>query len=212
MDVLLKQRLVGAIVLVAVGVIFVPLILEGPNRTLVPEMEPLPEPEDQAISAPLESFPAPDAIPAEPDESIILSDPQPAAASETPVEPAQPVVKQEPEVTEPEVTEPEVTEPEVTEPEVTEPEPEPENVQAKSDPLGSWVVQMGSFSSEQNALLLRDRLRKNGFATQVEKAIIDGKSRFRVRVGPFLDRADAEQSRKQILDKLTLKGRVLSYP
>jgi len=74
------------------------------------------------------------------------------------------------------------------------------------------VVQMGSFSSEQNALLLRDRLRKNGFATQVEKAIIDGKSRFRVRVGPFLDRADAEQSRKQILDKLTLKGRVLSYP
>jgi len=194
MDVLLKQRLVGATVLVALGVIFVPLILEGPSQTLVPEMEALPEPEDQVISAPLESFPAPDAIPAEPDTAIILTDPQPAAVSEAPAEPAQPVAEPEPE------------------PEPVAAAPEPETKPAKSAPLGSWVVQMGSFSSEQNARRLRDKLRKNGFVTQVEKARIEGKSRFRVRVGPFLERAEAEQSRKQIQDKLTLKGRVLSYP
>lgn len=194
MDVLLKQRLVGATVLVALGVIFVPLILEGPSQTLVPEMEALPEPEDQVISAPLESFPAPDAIPAEPDTAIILADPQPAAVSEAPAEPAQPIAEPEPE------------------PEPVVAAPEPETKPAKSAPLGSWVVQMGSFSSEQNARRLRDKLRKNGFVTQVEKARIDGKQRFRVRVGPFLERAEAEQSRKQIQDKLTLKGRVLSYP
>ena len=194
MDVLLKQRLVGATVLVALGVIFVPLILEGPSQTLVPEMEALPEPEDQVISAPLESFPAPDAIPAEPDTAIILTDPQPAAVSEAPAEPAQPIAEPEPE------------------PEPVVAAPEPETKPAKSAPLGSWVVQMGSFSSEQNARRLRDKLRKNGFVTQVEKARIDGKQRFRVRVGPFLERAEAEQSRKQIQDKLTLKGRVLSYP
>jgi len=196
MDVLLKQRLVGAIVLVALGVIFVPLILEGPSQTLVPEMEALPEPEEHVISAPLESFPAPDAIPAAPDTAVILADPQPAAVSEAPAEPPQPVAEPEPE----------------PEPEPVVPEPEPENKPAKSEPLGSWVVQMGSFSSEQNALRLRDKLRKNGFTAQVEKARIEGKSRFRVRVGPFLERAEAEQSRKQIQDKLTLKGRVLSYP
>ncbi len=194
MDVLLKQRLVGAIVLVALGVIFVPMILEGPNRTLVPEMQALPEPQDPMISAPLESFPAPDAIPVEPDTSIVPAEPKPAAVSEAPAEPAQPVTEPEPE------------------PEPVVAEPEPENKPAKSGPLGSWVVQMGSFSSEQNALHLRDRLRNNGFATQVVKARIDGKSRFRVRVGPFLERDDAEQSRKRIQDKLTLKGRVLSYP
>ncbi len=194
MDVLLKQRLVGATVLVALGVILVPLILEGPSQTLVPEMEALPEPEDQVISAPLESFPAPDAIPAEPDTAIILTDPQPAAVSEAPAEPAQPVAEPEPE------------------PEPAAAAPEPETKPAKSAPLGSWVVQMGSFSSEQNARRLRDKLRKSGFVTQVEKARIDGKQRFRVRVGPFLERAEAEQSRKQIQDKLTLKGRVLSYP
>jgi len=190
MDVLLKQRLVGAIVLVALGVIFVPMILESPNRTLVPEMEALPEPEDQVISAPLESFPAPDAIPAEPDTAIILTDPQPAAMSEAPAEPAQPIAEPEPVVA----------------------EPEPETRPAKSEPLGSWVVQMGSFSSEQNALRRRDKLRKNGFTAQVEKARIEGKSLFRVRVGPFLERADAEQSRKQMQDKLALEGRVFSYP
>lgn len=194
MDVLLKQRLVGATVLVALGVIFVPLVLEGPSQTLVPEMEALPEPEDQVLSAPLESFPAPDAIPAEPDTAIILADPQPAAVSEAPAEPAQPIAEPEPE------------------PEPVAAAPEPETKPAKSAPLGSWVVQMGSFSSEQNARRLRDKLRKNGFVTQVEKARIDGKQRFRVRVGPFLERAEAEQSRKQIQDKLTLKGRVLSYP
>jgi len=194
MDVLLKQRLIGAIVLVALGVIFVPMILEGPNRTLVPEMEALPEPENQAISAPLESFPAPDAIPAEPDTSTVLVDPQPAAVSEAPAGSAQPVAEPEPE------------------PEPVAPTPEPENKPAKSEPLGSWVVQMGSFSSEKNALRRRDKLRKNGFAAQVEKATINGKSVFRVRVGPFLERVDAEQSRKQIQDKLTLKGRVFSYP
>jgi len=192
MDGLLKQRLVGAIVLVALGVIFVPMLLEGPNRTLVPKMEALPELEDHAISAPLESFPAPNAIPDEPDTSVILADPQPAAVSEAPVEPAE-------------------LEPEPAQL-VTEPEPEPENRLTKSEPLGSWVVQMGSFSNEQNALRRRDKLRKNGFVAQVEKATIDGKPRFRVRVGPFLERADAEQSRKQIQDKLALKGRVFSYP
>ena len=196
MDVLLKQRLVGAIVLVALGVIFVPMILEGPNRTLVPEMEAFPEPEDQVTSPPLESFPAPDAIPAEPDTSIVLTDPQPVAVPEAPAEPDKPLVEPEPEPG----------------PEPAAAKPEPEKKPAEAGPLGSWVVQMGSFSSEQNALRLRDKLRKNGFTTQVEKARIEGKSRFRVRVGPFLERAEAEQSRKQILDKLTLKGRVLSYP
>jgi len=74
------------------------------------------------------------------------------------------------------------------------------------------VVQAGSFSSEQNALRLRDKLREADFVTQVEKAWVGGKSHYRVRVGPFLERTDAEKSRKQLLDKFTIKGRVLSYP
>jgi len=196
MDFLLKQRLVGAIVLVALGVIFIPVLLEGPDQTLVPEMEDFPEPIDQQLSEPLDAFPAPDAIPAEPEEFIVLADPQPEpeAASETRPEDASAPVQS------------------VSQPEPLSPPPAPEGKTLKPGPLGSWVVQAGSFSSEQNALRLRDKLREAGFITQVEKARVGGKSHYRVRVGPFLERADAEKSRKKLLDKFTIKGRVLSYP
>jgi len=196
MDFLLKQRLVGAIVLVALGVIFIPVLLEGPKQTLVPEMEALPEPIDRQLSKPLGAFPAPDAIPAEPEESIVLADPEPEPepADETRLEePSTPVQP-------------------VSQPEPLSPPPAPEEKPLKPGPLGSWVLQAGSFSSEQNALRLRDKLREAGFVTQVEKARIGGKSHYRVRVGPFLERTDAEKSRKQLLDKFTIKGRVLSYP
>ncbi|MEA2080605.1 MAG: SPOR domain-containing protein [Pseudomonadota bacterium] len=196
MDFLLKQRLVGAIVLVALGVIFIPMLLEGPEQTLVPEMEALPEPVDQQLSKPLGAFPAPDDIPSEPEESIVLTDPEPEPE---PAHKARPGKTSEP------------VQP-VSQPEPISPPPQSEKKPIKPGPLGSWVLQAGSFSSQQNALRLRDKLRKAGFVTQVEKARVGGKSHYRVRVGPFLQRADAEKSQTQLLDKFSLKGRVLSYP
>ena len=198
MNFLLKQRLVGAIVLVALGVIFIPVLLEGPEQTLVPEMEAFPEPIDQQLRRPLDAFPAPDAIPAEPEQSIVLSDPEPEPEPEPASE------------TKPEETS--AAHQPVSQPEPLSPPPAPEKITLKPGPLASWVVQAGSFSSEQNALRLRDKLREAAFVTQVEKARVGGKSHYRVRVGPFLLRADAEKSRKQLLDKFTIKGRVLSYP
>ena len=202
MDFLLKQRLVGAIVLVALGVIFIPILLEGPEQTLVPEMEALPEPIDQRLSKPLNAFPAPDAIPAEPQESIVLSAADPEPEPEPEPEP----------VHETRLDETSAPLQPATQPEPLLPPPAPEEKALKPGPLGSWVVQAGSFSSEQNALRLRDKLRDAGFVTQVEKARVAGKSHDRVRVGPFLVRADAENSEKQLLDKFSIKGRVLSYP
>jgi DedD protein len=79
-------------------------------------------------------------------------------------------------------------------------------------PLGNWVVQMGSFSNEQNALRLRDKLRKAGFVTQVEKVSVDARSHYRVRVGPYLERAEADRDQARLEKQLNLKGRVLSYP
>jgi len=196
MDFLLKQRLVGAIVLVALGVIFIPVLLEGPEQTLVPEMEALPEPIDRQLRKPMNAFPAPDAIPAEPEQSVVLAEPEPEPepASETRLEEASAPVQA------------------VNQPEPLSPPPVPEEKPLKAGPLASWVVQAGSFSSEQNALRLRDKLREAAFVTQVEKARVGGKSHYRVRIGPFLERAEAEKSRKQLLDKFTIKGRVLSYP
>lgn len=192
MEFLLKQRLVGAVVLVALGVIFIPMLLEGPDRNQVPEMEALPELYDTDKMQPLESFPAADDLPDEPELSVLVESPeqvpegssesaQVEVADEGAVAPIPPVAEVPPKTAEP-------------------------------GPLGNWVVQVGSFSDQQKAVTLRDKLRNGGFATQVEKVRVEGKTFFRVRVGPYLERAEAEQIQKRVDDKFKLGTRVLSNP
>jgi len=86
MDSVLKQRLVGAVVLVALGVIFIPMLLEGPDDTLVPELDELPELVDPGPSRPLEAFPTMDSLPASPDTSVLAADaaPEPEAPAPEP--------------------------------------------------------------------------------------------------------------------------------
>jgi DedD protein len=212
MDFLMKQRLVGAIVLVALGVIFIPMLLESPDRNLVPEMEPLPEPGERSIGQPLERFPVAGEMPVQPDRSVLQTDSAPDAQAE----PDEVVTDEGGGRTQAlPLPEPETPEPAEMETPRTETAVEPVAVDSKPaepGPLGNWVVQMGSFSSEQNALRLRDRLRKAGFVTQVEKVQVSGKPLFRVRVGPYLERAEAEGDQKKLAETFDLKGRVLAYP
>jgi len=194
----LKQRLIGAVVLVALAVIFIPMLLEGPKHNLVPDMEPLPIPEDQPLSQPLQQFPDAEEIPARPEVSVVQPD-TPASAAAPATGDGAPAAG--------------TTAPAA--PPLAEPAPPPaEETAAGAEPgvLGNWVVQVGSFSDEQNALRLRDKLRKAHFATQVERVDLGGKTHFRVRVGPYLERAEAEAEQKKLSEAFTLKGRVLAYP
>ena len=210
MDFILKQRLVGAVVLVALGVIFIPMLLEGPDRNLVPEMQPLPEPQERRFSQPLNSFPAPGAIPEAPDEQVVQADAPPLPAEQV----------RDGQSAQPEAS---LEEQKLVLPEPVEAEPEPEPLSSLADtavktppaepgPLGHWVVQVGSFSSKANALRLRDKLRGGGFATQVEKVVLADKAHYRVRVGPYLQRTEAEREAEKLSKAFDLKGRVLSYP
>lgn len=220
MDPVLKQRLVGAVVLVALGVIFIPMLLEGPDDTLVPELDELPELVDPAPSRPLDAFPTMDTLPASPDTSVLAADAAPDSEPRPEPEPLpEPETAPEPEA-EPEVqaapgaAQSRAQPSPAAEPAPPEPPPAPQEPAAEpaAGPLGSWVVQVGSFSNESNAVGLRDKLRQGGFTTQVEKVRVSGKTHYRVRVGPFLERDEAEQKRNQLADKFKLSGRVLSYP
>jgi len=77
MDFLLKQRLIGAIVLVALGVIFIPLLLEGPNKELVPEMEPLPALTEPFAGVELSRFPDAGEVPAEASMAVVQTNTPP---------------------------------------------------------------------------------------------------------------------------------------
>lgn len=212
MDFLLKQRLVGAVVLVALGVIFIPLLLEGPGHELVPEMEPLPEIDGPGNSIELGRFPDPAEVPQEAEVAVVQKD-APTLADATP-DPV-PVVESSagPEPAKKPDTGAESAKP--PEPVAALPEPvaeKPAEAEKPVGPLGNWVVQMGSFSSEENALRLRDKLRKAGYVTQVEKVRVDAKVHYRVRVGPYLKRNEADRDQAKLAKQFNPKARVLSYP
>ncbi len=86
------------------------------------------------------------------------------------------------------------------------PEPEPAPRQArKAKPaapsaaptaVGSWVVQAGSFGDESRAGAVRASLEKVVASAAIDKVEAGGKAVFRVRVGPFATRAEAEQAVK----------------
>ncbi|VAW83205.1 hypothetical protein MNBD_GAMMA14-1754 [hydrothermal vent metagenome] len=203
MDSLLKQRLVGAIVLVALGVIFIPMLLEGPNRTLVPKMDEMPVPETLAPELPLERFP-PVSEPRRAERAIMTD----ATGSKIAEEDRTPEALQ-PAKTEAVPKPAAVVPPKPVIAPVKSPAAEAPTTKAMKD---SWIVQVVSLSSKGNALALRDKLRKGGFATQVEQVRVGGKTHYRVRVGPFLERVEADRVRKQIADRFAQNGRVMSWP
>jgi DedD protein len=81
--------------------------------------------------------------------------------------------------------------------------------------INTWVVQAGSFSNRDNAQKLVDELQAKKFAAFLEQAEVKGKTVFRVRVGPEIDRKRAEQLLSRLAGELkarNLSGKVASYP
>jgi DedD protein len=88
----------------------------------------------------------------------------------------------------------------------------PAPVKEKPPKASGWVVQVGSFSSSNNARALRDKLRKQGHASFVESVKGNSGTVYRVRVGPEVSRDSAERLRKQLKEVAGLKGLVQTYP
>lgn len=78
-------------------------------------------------------------------------------------------------------------------------------------PLTAWVVQAGSFSDHENALAVRDQLRRSGFASFVRDrdSVTDP---FRVLVGPMISEQSATESRVKVEVLLGKEAVVRSYP
>lgn len=81
---------------------------------------------------------------------------------------------------------------------------------ASEDPLMRWVVQVGSFSSQENATSLVSRLREAGLSAFDERVTSAGSTIYRVRVGPFIDRTDALTAEQKITADFGINGVVMS--
>jgi DedD protein len=81
---------------------------------------------------------------------------------------------------------------------------------ANDDSLMRWIVQVGSFSSSENARQLVSRLRTAGLSAYDETVSTNNSTIYRVRVGPYLDRGEALQAEQRIGNDFGIDGVVMS--
>lgn len=184
----LKQRIVGAIVLVALGVIFIPMILQRDDSVNISGSN-IPEIPDELKKLATREMPPIKAPPAPPETTRQLTDEDtPAGKTDNTTPPAE-------------------------QQEAPESKPAPVSDKKSTQPARAWVVQVASFSERKKALALRDRLRKGGYTAFVESLSSKAGVLYRVRVGPVVKRSEAEDLQKKIIKKFKLKDAlVMAHP
>ena len=76
----------------------------------------------------------------------------------------------------------------------------------------SWVLQVGSFQDRDKALAQRDRIRRSNIAAVfIEQFQNEGKSSYRVRLGPFLNREQTQVAQNKIKAKHDIDGIIMKY-
>jgi DedD protein len=197
-----KRRLVGAAVVVALIVIFVPMLLDRSEPNGLGEPIVIPdEPAVEEDAAPLEPLTAEDLTPPLP-----APEPPPGAAVEPPVTAAEPALP---------LPQPESQSLPEPQPEPTArvaPEPAPAGPRPVPAGTASWVVQVASLGSPAAAKGLQDRLRAKGYTAFVEQATVNGKRYYRVRVGPEVERARADSLAAELQAETGNKPLVQRYP
>ena len=207
MDSRAKQRLTGAIILVVLFVLLVPELLTGPKGPAAPATPA----EDGLrrytidLDAPTQTGDQPPAAEASVNLPAVVPSSPPASELALPGESAAPeAAPANPMSAAPTVAQPPVSAPPAPTPSTVVEQPKPQapkpQIAAPTNPAkpGSFVVQLGSFGSRENAeRLVRDMTAK-GFATFIAPITTNGRELYRVRVGPTRDRASAEALAAQL--------------
>jgi DedD protein len=203
MDQQLKERLVGAAVLVALTAIFVPMVLDGPappTASVPPTLAPAPVDASTFgydLTAPLPGAPASAAAPA-----TIAAAPAAVSKPDT-AKPAGPKPAM-----------PQATAP--TAQASAAPKPKEPTTAAKpsssSSSGGAWAAQVGSFSKEATAKAIADDLKRRGFKAFVMEHRDGGKSLYRVRVGPVATREAADALGGKITQQTGQAARPVRHP
>jgi len=195
MDRRVKERLIGAAILVAVAVLVVPELLSGPSLGPAPTSLPVSAPEptrtvtvDLATSkaSPASSAASPATAPPQGQDQTQDQSQAPAQAqAQAQAQQAQPNMQ-------------------ALAP-VSVPKPSAEvnaalssgathsTLASSSATDRAWAAQIGSFASEANADKVLRQLKAQGYAAYVSPSGVGSTLRYRVRVGPLGDREAAAQ-------------------
>ncbi len=176
MDPTLKQRLIGTAVIIALAVIFVPMILDGSGQqeTVAINMEAPPKPKF-VFESDLPDTKQLDELP--PIDNKIDTQAKSVPKQEAKTAETAPVVKEKPK-------------PKVVEATANHIKPNPD--------LSAWAVQVAAFGEEEKAMALQQKLLAENYPAFTEKTANGNKVLYRVKVGPELKRENAEKMRDKI--------------
>ena len=204
-----RRRLIGAVVLVLIGVVGFPILFETQPRPIpvdipieIPRKEnatPLVMPAARAPK-PVAAAPAPSA-PA-PADVVITEAPSDAGREVAPApKPAPPLKASEP-APKPVVAKPAPAAPSSSATDSRRAQALLEGKDADPDPAkkegGRFVVQVGAFADTAAARETRQKVEKLGLKTYTQVAETSQGSRIRVRVGPFASREEADRAQAKI--------------
>jgi cell division septation protein DedD len=190
MDPGMKQRLIGAAVLVALAVIFLPMLVQGPAPDSGVSDVPLSMPDAPAGNYETRDLPLVTPGTAPEGGALGMSSSTPPAADGAPLPAAD-------------------TANPVATPSSSTAVPLDDDAATKAEPLpaasgemfpaptagGDYAVHFGSFSSSSAADKVVGSLRASQLPGYREQGLVDGKPVWRVRIGPYASRADAEAAR-----------------
>jgi len=218
----LKQRLVGAAVIIALGIIFIPMLLDGAGERQLRKIPPAPKP--RFVSSP--GFVVEDKVAdrggSKTSEIVLrLPEERPVRKKEVPKRVKKPlkiITRQAPAVTAIKKKPAKVTKeiksasiPVVSSRPAMPKTPSVADRKPDKVDAGPWVVQVGSFTDAKKAFMLRDRLRKKKYKAFVEKVKgRTGQKMYRVRVGPLYKRNQIDSLSKKLKTE-GVKGFVTRY-
>lgn len=184
-----KERLTGALILVAALVIIVPEMLSGPDPAVVRDGVVPAQPADAGPPMRTYSMVLNGETNSRPASQAELTPQAPTSAAVVPVvalpEPVKPVEEPEAEAAPAPAS-------------AAAPAPVPQAAPVAPAPkvatptAGNWWAQLGSFSSQENADRLARQLRAADYPVDVSKINAGGKELYRVRAGPLQSRMDAQ--------------------
>jgi len=193
-----KNRLIGSAILVLIGVIGFPLLVDKQPRPVAVDL-PIEIPDKNKVlplTTPAASSPVavPEAAPAPSAAASGLVTEAPPPASKSSAKPA-PAAKAE-------------AKPEPKAPK-SEVKAEARKAETKAATETRYVVQVGSFADENRAREARSKIERAGLKNYTQAVETKDGKRIRVRAGPFASKAEAERAAEK-LKKIDLPGTVLS--
>jgi DedD protein len=202
----LKQRLVGALILVALGVVFWPIIFVQPGDRPSAEQPRIP-PRPQINTSPIEP---PDQVGLRSVQEVEARvQMEEALSAAEPLEPEpSPALEPEP-AAEQAAAEPPEQQP-ATERPTRDTAPEKLAMDSQGVPV-AWILQVASVSNAEKAEQLRQRLLQKDRKAYTRKVKRDGREFYRVYVGPKFERARLETMKSEVDREFGVNSLIVRY-